>query len=177
MRSRTEKTAILALFSALALAAGMIESWFPLPFPGVRLGLANVFPLLALIIFGAGEAVAVAAVRLCMSFLLAGNPFALACSIGGLLCSLPLSILLYKKFGTDLSVTAISAASATAFNAGQIAVVAALTSEPAILAYAPVILSVGAVTGISVGYLADKIRNRLSLEKRALPTKETPASK
>jgi heptaprenyl diphosphate synthase len=161
MRSRTEKTAILALFSALALAVGVIESWFPLPFPGVRLGLANVFPLLALLIFGAGEAVAVAVIRLCLSFLLAGNPFALACSAGGLLCSLPLSILLYKKFGYNLSVTAISVASATAFNAGQIAVVAALTSEPAILAYAPVILAVGVATGISVGYIAVKMHDRI----------------
>jgi heptaprenyl diphosphate synthase len=161
MRSRTEKTAILALFSALALAVGVIEGFFPLPFPGVRLGLANVFPLLTLFIFGPREAVMVALTRIFLAFLVAGNPFALACSAGGLLCSLPLSIFLYKKHGDDLSVPAISVASATAFNTGQMAVVVVLSSEPSILAYLPVIMAIGGVTGYLVGYIADKLRRRI----------------
>ncbi|MDR1515388.1 MAG: Gx transporter family protein [Synergistaceae bacterium] len=160
-RSRTEKTALLALFSALALAVGAVESWFPLPFPGVRLGLANVFPLLSLLLFGPGEAVAVALVRLCLAFLLAGNPFALACSAGGLSFSLPLSILLYKKYRDELSVPAISVASAAAFNAGQMGVVVILTSEPSVLTYLPVIMTVGCVTGFIVGCLADELLRRI----------------
>lgn len=138
-----------------------MESWFPLPFPGVRLGLANVFPLLALLLFGPREAVAVALTRLCMAFLLAGNPFALACSAGGLLLSLPLSIALWKKHRDELSVPAISVASAAAFNVGQLCAVVSLTSEPRILAYLPVIMAVGGVTGYLVGYMADKLRLRI----------------
>jgi hypothetical protein len=38
-----------------------------------------------------------------------------------------------------------------------------LTSEPAILAYAPVILAVGAATGAAVGFVANKINDRLKL--------------
>ena len=161
MRSRTEKTAILALFSALALATGAIESLFPIPFPGVRLGLANVFHFLALLIYGSAEAVMVASVRLFLAFLLTGNPFAFACSAGGLLCSLPLSIFLYKKYGDDLSAPAISVASAAAFNAGQVSVVVFLTSEPSILAYLPVIMAIGSVSGYLVGYIAGNLRCRI----------------
>jgi heptaprenyl diphosphate synthase len=161
MRSRTEKTAILALLSALALATGAIDGLFPIPFPGVRLGLANVFPFLALLAWGPAEAVMVASIRLFLAFFLAGNPFAFACSAGGLLCSLPLSIFLYKKYGDDLSAPAISVASATAFNVGQTTVVVVLTSEPSILAYLPVIMAIGSVTGYLVGYIACKLRDRI----------------
>jgi heptaprenyl diphosphate synthase len=161
---------LLSLFSALALAVGMIETWFPLPFPGVRLGLSNSFSLLALLSFGPGEAVAVAVARLCLTFLLSGNPFALACSAGGLICSLPVCIILYKKFGEFgrvMSVPAISVASATAFNVGQVAVVVIITSEPAILAYMPVIIAAGAATGYAVGRLAELLNDRLKKLTRA----------
>jgi uncharacterized membrane protein len=77
------------------------------------------------------------------------------------LCSLPLSIFLYKKHGDDLSVPAISVASAAAFNIGQMAVVVVLSSEPSILAYLPVIMAVGGVTGYLVGYIADELRRRI----------------
>jgi heptaprenyl diphosphate synthase len=160
-RSRTEKIALLALFAALALAIGAIESWFPLPFPGVRLGLANVFPLLSLLLFGPREAVAVALARLCLAFLLAGNPLALACGAGGLSLSLPLSILLYKKYRDELSVPAISVASAAAFNVGQMSVVVVLTSELSVLTYLPVIMTAGCVTGFLVGSLAEKLLRRI----------------
>lgn len=43
-----DKIAKIGLFSAFAIILGVVESFFPLPVPGVKLGLANIGVLLAL---------------------------------------------------------------------------------------------------------------------------------
>ena len=152
---------LVGLFTAGALLAGLLESRFPLPFPGMRLGLSNVFYLLALLLFGASEALCVAALRTLLLFVLTGNAFALACSAGGLACSLPLAIFLYKTFGHTLSVPAISVASSAAFNFGQLGAVVLMTGEPSLFVYFPILMLAGFFTGYAVGALADNLWRRL----------------
>ncbi|MDR3354011.1 MAG: Gx transporter family protein [Synergistaceae bacterium] len=159
--SSTGRLFLIPLCSALAIVTGVAESWFPLPFPGMRLGIANVFHLLALILSGPGSAVAVTALRLSLSFFLSGNVFSLACSTAGLMLSLPVSVILYVRYGASLSIPAISAASAFAFNIGQVAAVVVLTGEPTIAAYLPLLLAAAAVTGFAVGKLAETLARRL----------------
>ncbi len=166
MRLRIErgsgKLVFIALFAALALVLNLAESSFPLPFPGMRLGLANVFSLFALLLLGPASAVLVSVLRVLMAFTISGNPFALACSAGGLFLSLPVSILLYERFGKFFSVEAISVASAVAFNVGQLAVVAFLTGEPALFGYLPILTVAAFATGLAVGFVARTLAARLS---------------
>ena len=158
----TKKIVLIALLSSLALVVGVIESLLPLPLPGVKPGFANAFSLIALLIFGPSEALSVAAIRLSLSALISGNMFAFACSAGGLLCSLPIGILMYLRFFHLFSVRAISVASAVGFNVGQLAVVMAITGEPAVMLYLPILLLSALPAGFAVGLLAEKISSRLS---------------
>ncbi|MBN1695256.1 Gx transporter family protein [candidate division WOR-3 bacterium] len=50
------KIAYISVFTAASISIFVIESLFPTPIPGIRLGLANIFILLALIFFGLKEA-------------------------------------------------------------------------------------------------------------------------
>jgi len=50
------KIAYLSVFTAASVSLFVVESLFPTPLPGVRLGLANIFILLALIFIGLKEA-------------------------------------------------------------------------------------------------------------------------
>ena len=52
--AKTRKLALMALFVAIALTIFMIESQLPpiAPIPGVKLGLANVVTLTAMLILG-----------------------------------------------------------------------------------------------------------------------------
>ena len=152
---KPERLVLVALFAALALVVNLAESAFPLPFPGMRLGLANVFSLSALLLLGPASAVLVSALRVLMAF-------ALACSAGGLLCSLPVAILLYERFGKIFSVEAISVASAAAFNVGQLAVVVLITKEFALFGYLPVLTVAAFATGLAVGLVARTLAARLS---------------
>ncbi len=51
------KIAYLSVFTAVSISLFVVESLFPTPIPGVRLGLANIFILLALIFLGLKEAI------------------------------------------------------------------------------------------------------------------------
>ncbi|MDR0654331.1 MAG: Gx transporter family protein [Synergistaceae bacterium] len=159
--NRTRRLVTVALLTSSALVAGLAESRFPLPFPGMRLGIANVFTLAALISLGPAEAAAVSLGRLAMSFLLGGNAGAFACSAGGLALSLPVMTALYKIFPKSLSVPAISAAGAYAFNIGQLAAIAAIMRANTVFAYLPPLLLVAAATGYAVGRAAEWIGDRV----------------
>ncbi len=63
----------LALFIAWACVFQMIEFIFPNPFPGVRLGLANMITLVVLIQMGFAAALEVALVRVVISSILVGT--------------------------------------------------------------------------------------------------------
>ena len=81
----TQRLARISLLSALALVLSYIETMIPLPvaLPGVKLGLANVAVVVALLGLDVRAAAAVAVVKVVASGLLFGSPMMLAYSLGG----------------------------------------------------------------------------------------------
>jgi len=66
---------VTGLLTALALVFNIVEGTMPLPLPGIKLGAANVFSLLALVLLGVREAFAVTLLRVCLAWLVTGNWF------------------------------------------------------------------------------------------------------
>ncbi|MCQ2400215.1 MAG: Gx transporter family protein, partial [Clostridia bacterium] len=77
-----------AVLASLALISFTIESLFPPIFvPGARLGVSNLFVLLAIIFLGVKEGVAVFAVKALLGSLFAGNFSAIIYSLpAGIIC-------------------------------------------------------------------------------------------
>lgn len=159
--SRVRRLVAVGLFVSASMICGLVEARFPLPFPGVRLGVSNIFYLLALTLFGAPEAICTAALRVLLLFAMTGNAFASVCSVSGLALSLSVSIFLYKNFDREVSLKAISVASACAFNLGQLSAVVLMTGEKRMFIYYPILLAVGCATGYAVGAVASNLRDRL----------------
>lgn len=159
--SAVARITCVGLLTACALLCAMVESRFPLPFPGVRLGLSNIFYLIALSLFGATEALCVVILRMVLVFLLSGNIFSLACTAGGLLFAMPIAIVLLRYFDHLFSVQAISVASSVAFNAGQLLAVVMMTGEQGILIYFPVLATAGCMTGYAIGTAAELVMRRI----------------
>ena len=84
-RFDARRVAELALLTALSLLAGYVEGLLPpvLPMIPVRLGLANVFSLFALLRRGRGDALAVALLRCPLLALVAGRVSQLFFSLAG----------------------------------------------------------------------------------------------
>ena len=85
MRS-TRRLALIAALSAVALTIFVAESQIPpvVPVPGVKLGLANIVTLVAMVILGRRDAIAVLAVRLVLDLNSGADTFYPGVSVDGL---------------------------------------------------------------------------------------------
>lgn len=155
--NKTRRLAMLAITVALASAVHYLEGLLPplIPaLPGAKLGLANTFSLFALLLFGAGDAFAVMALRCLVGVLLLGGSvsgliYALA---GGITSWLIMSIL-HKLLGEHVSEMALSIAGAVGHNAAQVAVAAAMVRNIYVFSYLPWLLVLAVPTGLFVGIL------------------------
>ena len=143
---------MLALFSALGLIVFIIENQFPPLFvPGAKMGLANIFSLAALILYGPIEALVVVAVRTVLGSLFAGNVSMLLYSLTGGVISLALSAILIYIAYPRVSVLAVSVAAAVLHNIVQNAVFVLVTGTSLMFSYMPYLALIGVLSGAIVG--------------------------
>ena len=137
---KTNKLTRSALLASLMLALGYVESLLPAfsAIPGIKLGLAS--------------AVALAVIKVLLSGFLFGSPAAMLYSASGAALSL-CAMLLLKRTG-KFSPVGVSVAGAIAHNLGQCIAAACVIGISPVLAYFPMLLLSGAVTGLVTGTAA-----------------------
>ena len=156
MRLATQKLALCAVLTALALGLSTLESLFPVsvlvPLPGIKLGLANIVTVFALYRLGDIPALAILIARCLLGAMFAGNASALLFSLmGGVLAMLTMIVLRRVR---GLSVYGVSIAGAAAHNIGQICAAMVVLGGTAVLGYLPVLLGVSLITGTLTGFVA-----------------------
>lgn len=146
---RIAGTAILAAFS---LVAFLIESLFPPLFlPGAKLGLGNLFVLIALFYYGGADAAIVLLVKLLLGNLITGNLSALIYGLPAGMTALAAEYLLARFVFPRVSVVAISVFGACLSNTVQNIVFALVIRSYAALSYLPYLVLLGVVSGAVVG--------------------------
>ena len=145
---------ITALLASLALVFNIFEASLPMPLPGIKLGAANVFSLVALVLLGVKEAFAVTLIRVFLAWVMTGNWFAFLCSLAGGLLAVAVMSFIYSKYRDDFSLPWISVAGAWAFNAAQVSVAALMVNDVRVLFYMLPLLAAGTAAGWAVGWLA-----------------------
>ena len=153
--AKTRKLALMALFVAIALTIFMIESQLPpiAPIPGVKLGLANVVTLTAMLLLGRKEAGAILAVRILMGAVFAGSPASLLYSAAGGFLAYLVMCLTVKRFAEN-QLWIVSALAGVAHNAGQLLACVLIVQTPGVFAYAPILATSGVITGCFTGFAA-----------------------
>lgn len=153
---KTRKLTLMAILSTIALIIFVIEAQIPapVPVPGVKLGLANIITLVAMVVLGRKEAGAVLFVRVFLGSLFAGSPSTLIYSAAGGFVAYLVMCLFIGAMGDD-RLWLLSALSAIGHNAGQLGACAIILKTPGILVtYAPVLAISGVITGIFTGLAA-----------------------
>ena len=145
---------ITGSLAAFALVFNIFEGNLPMPLPGIKLGAANVFSLVALVLLGVKEAFAVTLIRVFLAWVMTGNWFALLCSLAGGLMSASVMSFIYIKYRDDFSLPWISVAGAWDFNAAQVSGAAAMVTDIRVLLYIVPLLAAGTAAGWAVGWLA-----------------------
>lgn len=152
---QTRKLTTLALYATLSLAIYAAESMLPplAPVPGFKLGLANVITLILLLRYTPGDAALVLTVRILLAALLFGQAISLLYSLTGgflsLIVMVAVSKSLHKKF-PQLT----GALGGLCHNIGQLIAACFITATPSVLAYLPLLLPAGIITGLFTGFCA-----------------------
>jgi heptaprenyl diphosphate synthase len=152
---KTRKLALMAVLTAIALTIFMIENQLPsiVPIPGVKLGLANIITLTAMVLLGRKEAGAVLLVRIIMGAMFAGSPATLLYSgAGGLLAYVVMCITI--GLFSEKQMWIVSALAGIAHNAGQLIACMLVVKTPGVFAYAPILAVSGIITGCFTGFAA-----------------------
>lgn len=153
--AKTKKLALMAVLTAIALTIFMLESQLPplVPIPGVKLGLANIITLTAMLILGRREAGAILAVRVIMGAVFAGSPASLLYSAAGGFLAWLVMCLTVKLF-SEKQLWIVSALAGVAHNAGQLIACVLIVKTPSVFAYGPVLAASGVITGCFTGFAA-----------------------
>lgn len=147
-----KKLAVLAMLSTLAMLVFMVESLLPTMFiPGAKPGLANIFSLVALIMFSPFEAFLVLIVRTVFGAIFAGNMSALLYSLTAGVVSLSLTSVLVYVVMPKVSLLAVSTLSAVVHNIVQNLVFTLLTGTVLTLSFLPYLMLLGVISGAVVG--------------------------
>jgi heptaprenyl diphosphate synthase len=163
----TQKLSRLALLTALALIAHYLESFIPPLIAGVpvRLGIANIFTMIALLRFTRRDAAMVTMLRSFIGPLLGGSVTGIMYSVAGGFFSWALMSLMFPimKRGS-ISPAGLSIAGSFAFNMAQLGVGVLLVGPP-MIAYFPFMSLLSVPTGIFVGFAAMFVDKRLPKPK------------
>ena len=159
------RVALTGLMASLALIFSYVEVLFPFNagIPGVKLGLANLVPLIILYRLDARYAFAANLIRVILAGLLFSGLFAALYSLAGSLTSFLVMYLLKKT--RLFSVIGVSTAGGVFHNLGQLIVAMLAISGPQLFHYMPVLIISGMIAGIIVGIgaaiLLDRIPEKL----------------
>ena len=162
-----KRMAIIALLVGLGVVLHRLEALLPLPTPWVKLGLANIMTLIALVFLGFRAAVEVTLLRVLLGSVLGGTFLSptFFLSLAGGLASVGVMGLLYRKRRKAFSLVGISVAAAYAHTTAIFVCVFFLfIHQNVFFNLLPVFLTFSLVSGILTGLLANNITRYLSNE-------------
>ena len=171
MNTSVRRLTRCAVLTALALAISVCEGLVPIsvliPLPGLRLGLANLVTVYALVRLSPKESFAILLSRCLLGAVMGGNLSALAFSLtGGVLAFFTMWALLHLP---GLSLFGVCIAGAAAHNTGQILAAMAVMASPAIGVYLAPLLLASVVTGAVTGAASILLVQRVPLPGGAAP--------
>ena len=162
MRSSAKATAYCAILTASALLLSYLESLLPLiPFPGFKLGLANLAIMLAFFKLGLSYAFFVSLCRTAISALLFGSPISLLFSVSGAILSLTVLILYRYALKKFVGAIGLGVLSAAMHCIGQTLAASFIYGFYLLISYLPWLLLLSLLTGTLTGWLLHLILNKL----------------
>lgn len=160
-RTPAQNIALSGVLVALALIFGYIEYLIPfaLPFPGAKLGLANLVTLTGLYFLSPVQVLTVLVARIILSGFLFGNFSTILYSITGGMISF-VGMVIVRKLNL-LSPVGVSILGGVTHNIGQLIVACLIISSTAPVIYLPYLILLGATAGAIIGIPAKIVLQRL----------------
>ncbi len=166
--TKARRIALCGVLTALALALSLAERMIPIqlliPIPGVKLGLANVVTMFALLFLKPRDAYAILLCRVCLAAIFAGSVTSFLFSLLGGMLALTTTWVLLRWKDRTFTMFGISAAAAAMHDIGQIMAAILVMGTTDVLAYLPLLL----VSAIPMGLLTGAMIQVLSAHLKAI---------
>lgn len=160
--NKTKRMVFLSFLVGIALVIYIVEAQIPVLFPGIKLGLANIISLSALMLLGWKEALLIMLLRTLLGSFFGGTlPSFMFSLAGGILSNLAM-IILYKYFKNSISLWTISICGAIFHNIGQLFVASIVVQDFRIYVYLPVLLISAVFTGYFIGLCANFLSSHIT---------------
>jgi heptaprenyl diphosphate synthase len=158
----------IAVLAAYALALSGFESLIPTPIPWLRLGLANIITLAALLLYGFGTAISVTLIRVILASLFMGTFLgpAFILSFGGGVSSTVAMGLAHRLFRRMFGPVGLSLIGALFHNLAQLALAYVLFIQriEAVLFISPILVLLGTFTGVTNGVISSLLIEKVAAE-------------
>lgn len=148
-----------AVLIAVSLVLSLLDAKFPIPVPGVKLGLANVVTLFSIYTLSPISAASILFCRCILASIFGGGVSSLLFSLCGGACAFCI-MLIFKRF-RFLTIYGVSIAGAAAHGVGQIIIACFLFSSFAAVSYLPFLLFAAPLTGAVCAFISDILISRL----------------
>ncbi|KPU44055.1 heptaprenyl diphosphate synthase component I [Oxobacter pfennigii] len=154
---KLRKLTTLAMFISVALVLHVVEGMLPVPFtvPGIKLGLANIVTVIALMFFNFREILLIVIIRCLLGSLFGGSISAFLFSVTGGLLSAAVMAIIFYLFKDSFSVIGISIVGAISHNIGQLFIASLIISDFRLYVYLPVLMISSLVTGVFIGIIVN----------------------
>lgn len=154
MKISSKRIATLGILISLALITYILESLFPpLIVPGAKMGLSNIFSMLAVIVLSPISGIILVVLRTILGSLIVGNLSQLMFSLSAGIIAIIVIILLYQFLFPEISIVAISVVGGVVHNLVQNAIYAIVTQNIKVFAYSPYLSLIGCISGLIVGLI------------------------
>ena len=172
--NKNRRYAVIIILVTNAILISLLESLIPIPIPvpGIKLGLANIMTLIALVFLPLKDVLLVVTIRSFVVAVLTRGVMMLPFSLGGGILSALMMALLYKKLSRFFSIKGISVVGAIVHNTTQITVATFLLGEAVILLYLPILLVSAVITGFITGSIGEIAISEIRKKKLLLMTSE-----
>lgn len=163
---KQKKEAVIIILIGNAILIGLLEMLIPIPIPvpGVKLGLANIITIIAIVFLDFKDVLLIVATRCMITAVLSRGITALPFSLTGGILSAMVMWLCYRKLSRFLSIKGISIMGAITHNIAQLGVASLILGESVLLFYLPVLMISAVVTGLITGIISEltveKIKER-----------------
>jgi heptaprenyl diphosphate synthase len=157
MMSKNRRYAVIIILVTNAILVSLLESIIPVPVPvpGVKLGLANIITLVALVFLPLTDVLLIVIIRCFVVALLTRGVMMLAFSLSGGILSALIMLLIYKRFSQYFSIKGISVLGAFIHNTAQIIVASLLLGQFIVFYYLPILLVSALITGAITGRIGE----------------------
>ena len=156
-RISVQKITLVGVFAALSLGIYAVEAQFPVSsIGGIKLGLANVVTLCAMIFITRAAACCVIGIRILLASAFYGTFVSFMFSLCGGALACAVMCLLVNRFDRK-QIWVVSVFGALGHNAGQLCVAAVLSGTGAVVSLAPYLAISAVGTGLLTGVVVQRL--------------------